>query len=159
MSPTEPRSTRRGLAPADAVWSICLPQQARIRCARTRLPRAAGQSSRRPDGPNHLRALGEFETHYNEHRPHCAAPLPPATPTHSRTRPPATPPTSADMIDSAAFCTNTIVPLEQHGRGFRHPQVSETEKLSGDALIAPVWILPGQTQHGLAKARGDGWRA
>jgi hypothetical protein len=37
--------------------------------------------------------------------------------------------------------------------------VSETEKLSGDALVAPAWILPSQTQYGLAKARGDGWTA
>jgi hypothetical protein len=37
--------------------------------------------------------------------------------------------------------------------------VSEIEKLSGDALVAPAWILPCPTQHGLAKARGDGWTA
>lgn len=70
-------------------------------------------------------ALREYESFYNDHRPHralhAAAPLRPLPQ-------PITEPTEwtalrcDDVIDSAVSSTNTTTPPEQHGRGFRHLQ-------------------------------------
>jgi putative transposase len=75
-----------------------------------------------------LHALHEYEQHHNAHRPHRGIsnarplhPLPdPVTdPDRSHTS------TSADVTAWAASCTSMNTPHDLHGRGFRHPHLSQ----------------------------------
>jgi hypothetical protein len=71
-----------------------------------------------------LHALAEYESFYNQHRPHRTLQHHYAHYHHRPLNPSdcCSIVASTGMIDSAAFFTNTISPPDQHGWSFRHLQ-------------------------------------
>jgi hypothetical protein len=101
-----------------------------------------------------LQALREYEHHHNEHRPHRG--IANVRPLRSLPEPITEPATLARLrirrhdrlggllheYDSAGSSTNTIMPPDQHGRHFRHPQGPVCGQLYDSDRVGGTGLAP-----------------